>query len=159
MLDLCRNRDCSVHLHSNLNCHYSLKARIGKPRGSMNKKTIERLRRFNEAAEQETQPQHALRTPPSIAGSHAQTPRPSTAVIPPLPSCGDDSILDVDSTSRATRDPACPHSSTDIDSESTPIQDFIFPNEDLEPMDTWFLDMAERCFEEVRFQDSRKTSS
>ncbi|KAL4949382.1 hypothetical protein BDW69DRAFT_188380 [Aspergillus filifer] len=117
----------------------------------MNKKTIERLRRFNEAAGQATQPQHALRTPPPTAGSHAQSPRPSTTVIPPLPSSGDDSILDMDLASRATRDAAGSNSSTNIDLESPLVQNLVFSNGDPESIDTWFLDMTGTCFEDKSF--------
>ncbi|KAF3388835.1 C6 finger domain transcription factor gliZ [Penicillium rolfsii] len=136
---------CARCARDNLKCHYSFKAKIGKPRGSKNKKTIERLRRLNEAAGREPQPQQATSTFSSTASSHARTPQPSTTAIPPLPSCGDDSIQDTGLASRASREPAYRQSSTDINLESPPLQDFIFPNGDLESMDSWLIDMAETC--------------
>ncbi|CAI7591076.1 unnamed protein product [Penicillium bialowiezense] len=56
-------------------CARDQKAKIGKPRGSLNKKTIERLR-----MKEKQRP--APQTPPSTAGS-VDIPEP----IPPLPSC------------------------------------------------------------------------
>lgn len=46
---------CIRCLRDNVSCHYSYRAHQGKPKGSLNKKTIERMKATRAAAEHETQ--------------------------------------------------------------------------------------------------------
>ncbi|GFF56483.1 hypothetical protein IFM51744_08916 [Aspergillus udagawae] len=63
---------CARCYRDNLRCHYSYKAKLGKPKGSMNKKTIERLRRMREAQERDIRKsQGAAPTPPAISSTSA----------------------------------------------------------------------------------------
>lgn len=60
---------------SNVPCHYSYRAHQGKPKGSLNKKTIERIKAARAAAESEAQPDHI-----TSQGSSA-CPRPVDDVL------------------------------------------------------------------------------
>lgn len=113
-------------LNSNLECHYSLKAKIGKPRGSMNKKTIERLRQGKESMEKHDLTIH---TPPPTSDS--------TPAIPPLPSCDEDSVfspLPSPSNVGITLDS---QGSSTFNPESLPFQELISPESGLGCMEDW----------------------
>ncbi|OKL56512.1 hypothetical protein UA08_08300 [Talaromyces atroroseus] len=111
-------------------CHYSAKAKIGKPRGSMNKKTIERLRRMREEATTKTTEKEHTAT----ASAH---PGPASPVIPPLPSCNGDSIFNSPDSSSAH-----------IDLASSPFQDYILPDRELDAMGAWCEGLLETCLED-----------
>lgn len=77
---------CARCYRDDLRCHYSYKAKVGKPKGSRNKKTIERLRRMREAKKGIHEAQGAAPTPPATsnpttAGSSSDA-RPHLLQIP-----------------------------------------------------------------------------
>ncbi|CDM38091.1 Zn(2)-C6 fungal-type DNA-binding domain [Penicillium roqueforti FM164] len=120
------NLPCARCSGDNLECHYSLKAKIGKPRGSMNKKTIERLRQGKESMEKHDLTIH---TPPPTSDS--------TPAIPPLPSCDEDSVfspLPSPSNVGITLDS---QGSSTFNPESLPFQELISPESGLGCMEDW----------------------
>ncbi|EFZ03901.1 Zn(2)-C6 fungal-type DNA-binding domain protein [Metarhizium robertsii ARSEF 23] len=66
---------CSRCLRDNVPCHYSYRAHQGKPKGSLNKKTIERIKAARAAAESEAQPDHITSQGSSVC------PRPADDVL------------------------------------------------------------------------------
>jgi hypothetical protein len=74
------NNNCWIIIENrNLQCHYSNKAKIGKPRGSMNKKTIERLQQSKLAKERN----RTAPTPPSTACGDTRSTSPRAPTTSP----------------------------------------------------------------------------
>ncbi|KAJ5328942.1 hypothetical protein N7452_009332 [Penicillium brevicompactum] len=109
-------------------CHYSQKAKIGKPRGSLNKKTIERLR-------MKEKQRQAPQTPPSTAGS-VDVAEP----IPPLPSCDSPVAVNAD---LGLLSPSQPMPTPPDFGLGTTFDDLIFPESQLE---SWLPETTE-CFQ------------
>ena len=112
--------------NSHLECHYSLKAKIGKPRGSMNKKTIERLRQGKQSLEKNDLTIH---TPPPTSDS--------TPAIPPLPSCDEDSAFSPLPSPSNVGNTIDSQDSSTFNPDSVPFQELISPESGLGCMEDW----------------------
>ncbi|KKK14123.1 hypothetical protein ARAM_006074 [Aspergillus rambellii] len=128
---------CARCERDNLQCHYSYKAKIGKPKGSMNKKTLERLRAMREAQEKE-------RKPPSTADTDVEKTR---AIDSTMPSMSSNDIerptLDIANSLPEAQEALDMHSPSNFTLDSSPFQDLVFPGDTpLVEMDAWLNDTA-----------------
>ncbi|KAJ5366990.1 hypothetical protein N7541_000931 [Penicillium brevicompactum] len=120
-------------------CARDQKAKIGKPRGSLNKKTIERLR-------MKEKQRQAPQTPPSTAGS-VDVAEP----IPPLPSCDSPVAVNVD---LGPLSPSQPMPTPPDFGLGTAFDDLIFPESQLE---SWLPETTE-CFQTENPPDTQPRS-
>ncbi|KAK7540179.1 hypothetical protein IWX49DRAFT_200632 [Phyllosticta citricarpa] len=71
-------KPCSRCFDSGVDCVYSFAAKLGKPKGSRNKKTLERLRQMSEAAASGQEPPPCLPSPHHRSDSCVSKPMDST---------------------------------------------------------------------------------
>ncbi|RFU32847.1 hypothetical protein B7463_g3505, partial [Scytalidium lignicola] len=120
--------------------------KIGKPRGSMNKKTIERLQQMQKEKEQK---QRVAQTPPSTASGETDTTPPCAASIPPLPSSNEDSTFREAQSRPKIQESFDTHSAPSFTFHSSPSQHLTLPGDELHGIEDWLAIMTDDSIENV----------
>nr|ABV48713.1 zinc finger transcriptional regulator [Trichoderma virens] len=137
---------CARCARENLRCHYSFKAKIGKPKGSLNKKTIERMQQMAKPAG------NNQRAPPS----EATAPRSETLAT--IPYAANNLLLSPVSGESTTADVVLlPQNSHEIQDtiSSKPLalghsDNLVYEGDDLDGMENWHSMVAASSIEMVR---------
>lgn len=127
----------------NLRCHYSVKAKIGKPKGSLNKKTIERMQQMAKPKDN-----HQSAPPSEITASCSTTTCAANNTLLSPPS-GEPIATDVILLPHNNHDISETISSESLTLEISQSESLIYPEDDLAGMENWHSMEAPTSIEKV----------